>query len=100
MKKVYIQILALIGLVVILIALAVAFNFDFSKTGIGNIATSTPGASLIDESTKEVDNNEVSSTNTIGDGMVACTMDAKMCSDGSYVGRTGPKCEFQKCPGE
>lgn len=29
--------------------------------------------------------------------MVACTMDAMMCPDGSYVGRTGPKCEFV-CP--
>lgn len=31
---------------------------------------------------------------------VMCTMDAKMCPDGSYVGRTGPKCEFQACPGD
>lgn len=30
---------------------------------------------------------------------VACTMDAKMCPDGSYVGRTGPTCEFAACPG-
>lgn len=30
---------------------------------------------------------------------VVCTMDAKMCPDGSYVGRTGPKCEFTACPG-
>ncbi len=29
---------------------------------------------------------------------VACTMDAKMCPDGSYVGRMAPNCEFQKCP--
>jgi hypothetical protein len=29
---------------------------------------------------------------------VACTMDAKMCPDGSYVGRTGPNCEFASCP--
>lgn len=29
---------------------------------------------------------------------VACTMDAKMCPDGSYVGRTPPKCEFAACP--
>lgn len=29
---------------------------------------------------------------------VACTMDAKQCPDGSYVGRTGPKCEFAACP--
>lgn len=29
---------------------------------------------------------------------VVCTLDAKMCPDGSYVGRTGPKCEFAPCP--
>ncbi len=29
---------------------------------------------------------------------VVCTMDAKLCPDGSYVGRTGPKCEFAACP--
>ncbi|HCS78848.1 TPA: hypothetical protein DIV55_03825 [Patescibacteria group bacterium] len=31
---------------------------------------------------------------------VACTMDAKLCPDGSSVGRTGPNCEFAPCPGE
>ena len=30
----------------------------------------------------------------------ACTMDAKLCPDGSSVGRSGPKCEFAACPGE
>lgn len=31
----------------------------------------------------------------------ACTMEAKLCPDGvTYVGRSGPKCEFDKCPGE
>jgi hypothetical protein len=30
---------------------------------------------------------------------VACTMEAKMCPDGSYVSRTGPNCEFTPCPG-
>lgn len=29
---------------------------------------------------------------------VMCTQEAKLCSDGSYVGRTGPHCEFAKCP--
>jgi hypothetical protein len=29
-----------------------------------------------------------------------CTMEAKQCSDGSYVGRTGPRCEFARCPDE
>lgn len=29
---------------------------------------------------------------------VACTMEAKVCPDGSAVGRTGPNCEFAECP--
>jgi hypothetical protein len=29
---------------------------------------------------------------------IACTMEAKLCPDGSYVGRTGPNCEFAQCP--
>ncbi len=29
---------------------------------------------------------------------VACTMEAKMCPDGSYVGRTLPNCDFAMCP--
>ena len=29
---------------------------------------------------------------------VACTQEAKICPDGSSVGRTGPKCEFAACP--
>ncbi len=28
----------------------------------------------------------------------ACTMEAKQCPDGSYVGRSGPNCEFAPCP--
>lgn len=32
-----------------------------------------------------------------GDG-VMCTQEVKECADGSYVGRTGPKCEFAECP--
>ena len=30
----------------------------------------------------------------------ACTMEAKLCPDGSSVGRQGPKCEFKACPRE
>ena len=29
---------------------------------------------------------------------VACTMEAKICPDGTAVGRTGPNCEFAECP--
>lgn len=31
---------------------------------------------------------------------LACTQDAKVCSDGSTVGRIPPNCEFAPCPGE
>lgn len=30
----------------------------------------------------------------------ACTQEAKLCPDGSAVGRTGPNCEFAECPSE
>lgn len=30
--------------------------------------------------------------------VVYCTLDAKLCSDGSYVGRVPPSCEFEACP--
>jgi translocator protein len=30
---------------------------------------------------------------------VFCTQDAKLCPDGSYVGRSGPDCAFDVCPG-
>lgn len=30
----------------------------------------------------------------------ACTMEAKLCPDGTYVSRSGPNCEFTACPGE
>ena len=32
--------------------------------------------------------------------LTACTEEAKICPDGSGVGRTGPNCEFAPCPGE
>jgi len=31
---------------------------------------------------------------------LACTEEAKLCPDGSFVVRVGPDCEFQLCPGE
>lgn len=30
---------------------------------------------------------------------VVCTLEARLCPDGSYVGRTGPNCEFAPCQG-
>lgn len=33
-----------------------------------------------------------------GPEQVGCTQEAMLCPDGSYVGRTGPRCEFAPCP--
>jgi hypothetical protein len=29
---------------------------------------------------------------------IACTMEAKVCPDGTYVGRVAPYCQFAPCP--
>lgn len=34
----------------------------------------------------------------LGNNQVACTADAKICPDGSAVGRSGSNCEFAPCP--
>ncbi len=33
-----------------------------------------------------------------GPGLIACTQDAKLCPDGSYVSRVPPTCDFAPCP--
>jgi len=33
-----------------------------------------------------------------GSDKTFCTLDAKQCPDGTYVGRIAPECEFAKCP--
>lgn len=38
------------------------------------------------------------SVETSDEAPYICTMDAKICPDGSAVGRTGPKCDFTACP--
>lgn len=60
-------------LIIIVILLAGAFWFTKIQT-----KTSTPSLTPTPE--------------------VACTMDAKICPDGSAVGRSGPNCEFEACP--
>ncbi len=43
---------------------------------------------------------ELETPSTDSGDQVFCTMDAKICPDGSSVGRQGPNCEFAACPGE
>lgn len=41
---------------------------------------------------------DITGTSTIPPRPVACTMEAKLCPDGSAVSRVGPNCEFAACP--
>ncbi len=71
------RIFVLVGLIVLLF---IAVTLTGSIRNILGVPTAeTPNIPLVDEP-------------------VACTMDAKMCPDGSYVGRQGPHCEFAACP--
>jgi len=45
-------------------------------------------------------NSFVEEIETLEQETVFCTMDAKVCPDGSAVGRVWPDCEFSPCPGE
>ena len=42
--------------------------------------------------------DKLSIANLDNSGKTACTMEAKLCPDGSYVERTGPDCQFAECP--
>ncbi len=53
--------------------------------------------------TQSMDINEDKIINCItgnnnGDNPTICTLDVKECSDGSYVSRIAPDCEFEQCP--
>lgn len=52
-----------------------------------------------EETTEPCEDEDLSDeTDTESPDFVACTMDAKECPDGSFVGRVGPNCDFQECP--
>jgi hypothetical protein len=77
---------ALTTLIVILAILVVGGAvYSFMRTAPGTVIT--PGSSVTPSPTAS------------GTGEpVACTLDAKICPDGSAVGRIGPNCEFAACP--
>jgi len=49
---------------------------------------------VVDGHIKDNDHDRAGDDGTV----IGCTADAKICDDGSAVGRTGPNCEFAKCP--
>ncbi len=70
------------SLIIILIVLIVVGGIIVALVQLGSGNSTKPNAPV--------------STGTPGG--VACTMDAKICPDGSYVGRVAPDCQFAACP--
>src|SRR3989344_2131130 len=67
------------------IALPARYNFDY-KTGFEEVDQLVHTLKAFEP--------------TVSDNQTACTQEAKQCPDGSYVGRTGPNCEFAACSGD
>jgi plastocyanin len=102
-KKVFIAMVAVVIIVsgvIFGVAYFVARNMQSNK----NATYTTPPVNTAPETTNpnsatpSLPVTETPATNTPESAVKACTQEAKLCSDGSYVGRTGPNCEFSACP--
>lgn len=60
------------------------------------IVAVTLGIKLFPKDSAPLDNT--GTENNLDNETVYCTLDALLCSDGSYVGRVPPSCEFAACP--
>lgn len=70
----------------------------YVETGIDtNLQPLTPTSDEDPQSDEEVPSEPYTPPAINEEDMVMCTMDAMQCPDGSYVGRTGPNCQFV-CP--
>lgn len=90
--------IAALGLFVLLVVIIIFTRADIQSTDV----VTDPGVPLeqIDPPALDLDTGpeDVQSEDSEVVESVACTMDAKLCPDGSAVGRTGPNCEFAACP--
>jgi hypothetical protein len=64
----------------------------------GTVGSGAVGGSDDGESTTDNGGTTSGGGINVGGGLTVCPMDAKMCPDGSSVGRQGPRCEFAPCP--
>lgn len=66
----------------------------------GNLNKKNNNSGSDDKGLENQNNNGQSEKKEAGEEeAVMCTMEAKLCSDGSYVGRIPPSCAFAPCPG-
>jgi hypothetical protein len=86
--------------VALIIAITIIVALALTRPAIAPVTGSDPGTSAEPAEPIESENEEVVAPNEPEPepDVVACTMDAKMCPDGSFVGRVGPDCEFAACP--
>lgn len=89
MKKIIISLILLLG---ISGAIYLYGHEDGNETKIG--ASDYSNDQKLEDSTPDTDleNSDINE-----EELIACTADAMQCPDGTYVGRTGPRCEFI-CP--
>lgn len=93
-----ILLIALIILAIIFITAYVGVYYLLNQQ-LDKLTKARSGASPISQTTPTIGfpiGNQTSITPTTN--QIACTLEAKQCSDGSYVSRTGPNCEFAACP--
>lgn len=94
------------GLETLLANVSIRLGVDFTKDGtLTQImdALIAPGAEDVFEDTENDGSSFEGGTGSRGDeapinDVTVCTTDAKICPDGSAVGRQGPRCEFAACP--
>lgn len=88
----------LLGIIGFCILFAVIFTVYTIIAG-NNTGENTP---VVPEESVQVSPVEPTDIQTSPEESVQqpCTMEARICPDGSSVGRTGPNCEFAACPGE
>lgn len=86
----------LVGMGVIL-AVSILITFAFGRTSPTSTPPTMPAVPVMPIADVP-DEPAVPEPISPPDEGVMCTMDAKICPDGSAVGRSGPNCEFAPCP--
>lgn len=91
------------NLVVLVATVFIAIILAIAAFIFGTPVFPTPGGATLpnlEESAAPVSPTPTISTPSASQEPVFCTLEAKLCPDGSAVGRVGPNCEFAPCPGE
>lgn len=101
MNKIILFIVSVITLIIVALA-GVAVGWQFGKETPKQVlsfedcvASGSPVMESYPRQCKYGSQNFIENTNP---SPIACTQEAKLCPDGSAVGRAGPNCEFSACP--